>query len=93
MLTLTSAQTEPIRLFGMRRENPAGERSVLLTNLHDDTSFSAQAVIDLYLYRWTVEVHSRDEKTSLDIETFHLMMITNGGKLCTKSVKIFALLT
>ena len=33
--------------------------------------FPAPAIIDLYFRRWAVEVHYRDEKTSLDIETFH----------------------
>jgi hypothetical protein len=32
---------------------------------------SADAVIALYFRRWAVETHYRDEKTSLDIETFH----------------------
>ena len=71
ILTLPSPKTQPIRLRAIRMVSPGGERSVLLTNLQDDARFSAQAVIDLYWRRWTVEVHYRDEKTSLDIETFH----------------------
>ena len=45
--------------------------SVLLTNLPDDERFRAQTVLDLYWRRWAVEVHYREEKTSLDIKTFH----------------------
>ncbi len=51
--------------------SPASDCSVLLTNLQDDVRFPAQTVIDLYWRCGTVEVPYRDEKTSLDIETFH----------------------
>lgn len=70
-LTLTSPTTVPISLRAIRMERPSGEVSVLLTNLPNDVRFPAQAVLDLYWRRWAVEVHYRDEKTSLDIETFH----------------------
>ena len=52
-------------------ESPGGELSVLLTNLPDEPRFSAPAVIELYFRRWAVEIQYRDEKASLDIETFH----------------------
>jgi hypothetical protein len=71
MLTLTAPKTEAIRLRAIRMESPSGELSVLLTNLPDDDCFRAQTVLDLYWRRWAVEVHYRDEKTSLDIEMFH----------------------
>lgn len=70
-LTLTSPKTQPIQLRAIRLVSPSGDLSVLLTNLQDGARFPAQAVIDLYWRRWAVEVHYRDEKTSLDIETFH----------------------
>ena len=70
-LTLTSPQTKPIPLRAIRLVSPQGEISVLLTNLPNDVRFPAQAIIELYWRRWAVEVHYRDEKTSLDIETFH----------------------
>lgn len=70
-LTLTPEKAEPIRLRAIRMVSPEGELSVLLTNLQDKAGFPIQAVIDLYFRRWAVEVHYRDEKTSLDIETFH----------------------
>jgi hypothetical protein len=70
-LTLTAPKTEAIRLRAIRMDSPSGDVSVLLTNLPDDERFRAQAVQDLYWRRWAVEVHYRDEKTSLDIETFH----------------------
>ncbi len=68
---LSSPKTEPIRLRAIRMVSPGGECSVLLTNLQDGARFSTQAIIDLYCRRWAIEVHDRDEKTSLDIETFH----------------------
>jgi hypothetical protein len=71
MLTLTAPKTEAIRLRAIRMDSPSGDVSVLLTNLPDDECFRAQAVQDLYWRRWAVEVHYRDEKTSLEIETFH----------------------
>jgi len=71
LLTLTAPKTEAVRLRAIRMDNPAGDVSVLLTNLPDDERFQAHAVRDLYWRRWAVEVHYRDEKTSLDIETFH----------------------
>jgi hypothetical protein len=70
-LTLTAPKTEAVRLRAIRMESPSDEVSVLLTNLPADARFPAQAVRDLYWRRWAVEVHYRDEKTSLDIETFH----------------------
>ncbi len=71
LLTLTAPKTETIRLRVIRMDSPSGDVSVLLTNLPADERFPAQAVRDLYWRRWAVEVHYRDEKTSLDIETFH----------------------
>ena len=70
-LTLTSPTTAPIQLRALRLVSPQGEISVLLTNLPNTVRFPAQAVLDLSWRRWAVEVHYRDEKTSLDMETFH----------------------
>jgi len=70
-LTLTPPKAEPITLRAVRMVSPDGELSVLLTNLQDPTRFPAAAIIALYFRRWAVETHYRDEKTSLDIETFH----------------------
>jgi len=71
MLMLTAPKTGSVKLRAIRMASPSGELSVLLTNLPDDGRFPVQAVLELYWRRWAVEVHSRDEKTSLDIETFH----------------------
>jgi hypothetical protein len=71
ILTLTPPQAELITLRTIRMTNPNGELSVLLTNLQDQTRFPTSAIIALYFRRWAVETHYRDEKTSLDIETFH----------------------
>jgi hypothetical protein len=70
-ITLAPPKATPIRLRAMRMSNPEGELSVLLTNLPQDLRFAADAVIALYFRRWAVAVHYRDEKTSLDSETFH----------------------
>ncbi len=70
-LTLTAPKAEASTLRAIRMESPAGEVSVLLTNLSEGDRFPARAVRELYWRRWAVEVHYRNEKTSLDIETFH----------------------
>jgi hypothetical protein len=70
-LTLMPPKAEPITLRAVRMMSPDGELSVLLTNLQDKTRFPASMIITLYFRRWAVETHYRDEKTSLDIETFH----------------------
>ncbi len=71
ILALTPPKAEPITLRAVRMVSPDGEVSVLLTNLQHPTRFPASALIALYFRRWAVETHYRDEKTSLDIETFH----------------------
>lgn len=70
-VTLAPPKATPIRLRVIRLVSPEGEISVLLTNLPEEDRFSAEAVIALYFRRWAVEVHYRDEKTFLEIETFH----------------------
>lgn len=70
-ITLKSPQAEAITLRAIRMESPDGTLSVLLTNLTDEIRFPTPALIELYFRRWAVETHYRDEKTSLDIETFH----------------------
>ena len=70
-ITLAPPGAKPIALRAIRMTNPDGELSVLLTNLPDEPRFAAPAVIELYFRRWAVELQYRDEKTSLDIETFH----------------------
>lgn len=70
-ITLQPPLAEPIRLRALRLRSPDGELSVLLTNLVDPVRFPTAAIIALYFRRWAVETHYRDEKTSLDIETFH----------------------
>jgi hypothetical protein len=51
--------------------SPDGELSVLLANLPNEPRFAAAAVIAFDFRRWRLEIQYRDEKTSLDIETFH----------------------
>jgi hypothetical protein len=58
-------------LRAIRLESPDGTVSVLLTNLFSSTAFPAKTIIDLYFRRWAIESHYRDEKTVLNIETFH----------------------
>lgn len=71
VLTLTPPKAQPMRLRAVRLVNPQGEVSVLLTSLMDPRRFTTTAITALYFQRWAVETHYRDEKTSLDIETFH----------------------
>ena len=71
ILTLHPPQAAPFTVRAVRLESPGGECSVLLTNLFDTDRFPAADVIALYFRRWAVETHYGDEKTSLDIETFH----------------------
>ena len=70
-ITLQPPLAEPIRRRALRLGSPDGERSVLLTHLADPVRFPTAALTARYVRRWTVEAHDRDEKTSLDIETFH----------------------
>lgn len=71
MITLESAATPCLSVRAIRLVSPDGTVSVLLTNQLEATGCSAEALIGLYFRRWAVETHYRDEKTSMDIETFH----------------------
>ncbi len=71
MITLESAATPRLSVRAIRLVIPVGTASVVLTHLMEAAGCSADAVIALYFRRWVVETHYRDEKTSLDIETFH----------------------
>lgn len=68
---------QPLLLRVVRLEHPDGTVSALITNLFDPTLFSRSALIALYQRRWAIETHYRDEKTQLQIETFHSRTI-NG---------------
>jgi len=70
-LSLQPPQGEATAVRAIRLQSPDGTLSVLLTNLLDAQRFPAAAIIALYFRRWAVETQYRDEKTSLDIETFH----------------------
>jgi hypothetical protein len=71
MITLPFSKTQSVTLRALRLQSPDGTLSVLLTNLVGDPQFSREALIALYFRRWEVEIQYRDEKTSLEIETFH----------------------
>ena len=71
ILTFHPPKAAPFTVRAVRLESPDGEGSVLLTNLFDTDYFPAADIVALYFRRWAVETHYRDEKTSLDIETFH----------------------
>jgi len=64
-------RAQPIRLRVIRLESPDGTVSVLLTNLFGTVEYPFESIIELYFRRWKVEEHYRNEKTYLDIETFH----------------------
>jgi hypothetical protein len=60
-----------IKLRVIKLLAPDGTLSVLLTNLHSRQRFPREEIIDLYFRRWAVETYYRDEKESMQIETFH----------------------
>jgi hypothetical protein len=60
-----------IKLRGILLQHPDGTVSVLLTNLLNGTRYPRQDMIDLYFRRWAVETYYKDEKVTLQIETFH----------------------
>lgn len=62
----------PLKLRVIKLVSPDdGTVSVILTNLMDKKKFSSQEIIDLYFRRWEVESYYRDEKTFLEVDTFH----------------------
>ena len=60
-----------LTLRAIRMVNPGGEVSILVTNLVDPKAFPRQDIIELYRKRWEIEGYYRDEKVTLEIETFH----------------------
>ncbi len=71
--------SEKIVLRIIRLENKQGEVSVLITNLLDRQKYSMKVIIDLYFKRWEVEIHFLDNKSTIEIETFHSKSV-NGIK-------------
>ena len=55
----------------IRLKSHDGKLSVILTNLMDMKKYSRKEIIALYFRRWEVESYYRDEKTFLNVETFH----------------------
>lgn len=68
-------EQKAIKLRIVKLVSPDGTVSVLLTNLYDKSRFPCREIVNLYFRRWGVESYYRDEKTVLEIETFH-------GKTC-----------
>jgi hypothetical protein len=60
-----------IQLRILKLVKPDGSCSVLLTNLLNQNQFPSRQIMDLYLRRWAIESHYRDEKVVLEIEKFH----------------------
>jgi len=60
-----------IQLRVVRLQSPDGTLSILITNLLNRDLYSSESLIKLYFRRWKIEEQYRDEKTYLDIETFH----------------------
>ncbi len=73
------AEQKSIPLRVIRLESPDGTLSVLMTNLLNRDRYTSQSIIELYFRRWRIEEQYRDEKTHLDIETFHSQSV-NGVK-------------
>lgn len=60
-----------IRVRVILLHHPDGSVSVLITNLLNRRLYPRESIIALYFRRWTVENYYRDEKVTLQIETFH----------------------
>jgi Transposase DDE domain len=84
---LTSLTVRAVRVI-----LPNGEMAVYLTDLLDSAIFSCEEIADLYRRRWEVEIHYRDEKVHLDIETFHTRGV-NGIHQELFAVAIMAVIT
>jgi len=67
--SIKGQQAIPLRLI--RLESPDGTLSILITNLLNREVYSASSLIKLYFRRWKIEEQYRDEKTYIDVETFH----------------------
>jgi len=52
-------------------KNNENQKIVFITNLLDKMKFKRNEIISLYFKRWEVETNFRNEKQSLNIETFH----------------------
>ena len=59
-----------LRVRVIRLESPDGTISAILTNLPRSNA-SAKDIIDLYYRRWEIETYYRDEKITMELETFH----------------------
>jgi len=74
MARLSPRQRKHLKAIEVRAvllQHPDGTVSVLLTNLLDRRLYPREAIIDLYFRRWAVEEYYKDEKVTLQIETFH----------------------
>jgi hypothetical protein len=60
-----------IRVRVILLHHPDGTVSVLITNLLNRRRYPREAIVALYFRRWQVENYYRDEKVTLQIETFH----------------------
>lgn len=60
-----------LRLRVIKLIRPDGSIWVYVTNLMDTRLFRKEEIAELYSRRWAIEVHYRDEKVSLEIESFH----------------------
>lgn len=71
LITITNKEgKEPIVLRAIST-NHNGEKIIILTSLLDKTKYSTEDIDNLYTKRWEVEIGFRNEKVSLNIETFH----------------------
>lgn len=74
-----------IRVRVILRHHSDGSVSALITNLLNRRLYPLQSIIDLYFRRWAVEEYYRDEKVTLQIETFHCRPQWNpAGIVCSR---------
>lgn len=64
-------QLKAIKVRVVRLQHPDGTVSVLITNLLNRCLYPREDIIHVYFRRWAVEEYYKDEKVTLQIETFH----------------------
>jgi len=63
--------TRPLKVRVIIGTSHSKEPVILLTTLIDKKEYSYKDLLDLYLKRWPVEVHFRNDKCILEVERFH----------------------
>jgi len=86
----TGATTITVRL--VKKRLPSGEIAVFATNLFSVSEHPADAICDLYCYRWDIETAFREMKVWHGLENFHARF-ADGIHQEVTALMIFMLLT